>query len=60
MPDARYSKACYNKLKAYDDQGKITWETHIRALRAKYGFRYVWMSPERGHDVFLLRYLNED
>ena len=54
MPDARYPKACYNMLKAYDDQGKVTWATHIRELLAKYGFRYVWMSQEIGDDVLFI------
>ena len=57
MPDARYPKACYNMLnKAYDDHGKITWATHIRALPvlAKYGFRYVWMSQKIGDDVLFI------
>ena len=55
MPDARYPKACYNMLKAYDDQGKVTWATHIRELLAKYGFRYVWMSQEIGDDVLFIK-----
>ena len=42
-------------FKAYGDQGKITWATHIRALLAKYDFRYVWMSQEIGDDVLLLK-----
>ena len=54
MPDARYPKACYNMLKAYGDRGKVTWTTHIRALLAKYGFRYVWMSQEIGDDVLFI------
>ena len=54
MPDARCPKACYNMLKTYDDQGKVTWATHIRVLLAKYGFRYVWMSQEIGDDVLFI------
>ena len=41
-------------LKAYDDQGKVSWATPIRELLAKYGFRYVWMSQEIGDDVLFI------
>ena len=54
ISDVCYSKACYNMLKAYDDQCKVTWATHIRALLVKYGFRYVWMSQEIGDDVLFI------
>lgn len=54
MNEQRLPKACYNMLKLYDENGKITWISKVRCLLEKFGFNYMWASQGVGdEDLFM-------
>jgi len=48
MSNHRYPYKCYKTLYALDNQGHITWVSHIKNLLFNYGFGIVWITQDIG------------
>ena len=57
MQESRYPKQCYERLKSFDDIGRITWATKVKELLFKHGFGFVWISQTVGNmDIFIKQF----
>ena len=62
MPNTRYPKACYEKLKNLDDGNRLTWVTSVKydfsqILLNKFGFNYIWFSQYVDNEEIFLNVL---
>lgn len=59
MPDHRYVKCCYKKLKRLDENGKMTWATSVKELLFRYGFGVVWLEQGVGNESLFIAEFTE-